>query len=83
VASTYWKQTLADIWLIYRGKRGAFLDYWWSEPQDVVPELRSAAMPAIGAADVHQFPDLKPDPALEGIQDRRLDPEVQVKIEVG
>lgn len=63
---------------------------WWkrllfrrSEPQDVALELRSAAMAAVGSEDVHQFPDLKPGPAREDIQDRRLNPEVQVKIEVG
>ncbi len=40
-------------------------------------------MPTVGTEDVHQFPDLKLDPALDDIQDRRFDPEVQVKIEVG
>ena len=59
------------------------LSYRRSEPQDVALELRFATMPAVRAEDVHQFPDLKPGPTLEDIQDGRLDPEVQVKIEVG
>ncbi len=40
-------------------------------------------MPAVGTEDVHEFPDLKPGPTLEDIQTGGLDPEVQVKIEVG
>jgi hypothetical protein len=56
--------------------------YWRCEPQDIALELRSAAMPAVGPEDIHQFPYLKSAPALEDMQDRRFDPEVQIKIEV-
>jgi hypothetical protein len=43
------------------------LYYWWREPQDVALELRSAAMPTVGAEDVHQFPNFKAGPPIENI----------------
>jgi hypothetical protein len=57
--------------------------YWRREPQDVASKQCFAAMLAIWAEDVHQFPDLKARPPLEDIQAGWIDPKVQVKIEVG